>query len=101
MGVFQGQWNINDTAKKSNCSESQLARGKPIGCLQKQPRSWTRDYQDLLQLERVSKPGFPDLKSSALSISLRDAVLRCNYYIFAGFSPSPTERRVILWLLGV
>ena len=48
--------------------ESQLAGGKPVGYLQVQLRSWTRDYQEQPGwLERVMNPGSLDLKASALT----------------------------------
>ena len=57
MGAFQGQWNtINETTEhNNNCWESQLAGGKPVGYLQVQLGSWTRDYQE--QIQRVVRAG--------------------------------------------
>ena len=47
----------NETTEqnKNNCWESQLARGKPVGYLQVQLESLTRDYQD--QIQRVVRAG--------------------------------------------
>ena len=39
----------------NNCWESQLAGGKPVGYLQVQLGSWTRDYQE--QIQRVVRAG--------------------------------------------
>ena len=43
------------TEQNNNCQESQLAGGKPVGYLQVQLGSWTRDYQD--QIQRVVRAG--------------------------------------------
>ena len=51
IGAFQGQWNTMTEQNNNNCSESQLAGGKPVGYLQVRLGSWTRDYQD--QIQRV------------------------------------------------
>ena len=58
MGAFPaGVMKHNETTEqnKNNCWESQLVGGKPVGYLQVQLGSLTRDYQD--QIQRVVRAG--------------------------------------------